>query len=197
MNKFFRKLKKSNMVFRYTYYIINIVYIISLFFFIKSLLNLAGIETVLRIVFIIFFILYIIVYAFWNLLNLLRRKYKALIITSIISIIFIIIFVIGSYYINMVYSNINNITEDDRLMYTTYLISLKDTEFDNDSSIGMLDNEEEIEWNILAKKLYSEEKLANSITDYNDYNKMLADLYNEKIDAIFVPGNYVTLFNGE
>ena len=197
MNKFFRKLKKSNRVFRYTYYIINIVYIISLFFFIKSLLNLAGIETVLRIVFMIFFILYIIVYAFWNLLNLLRRKYKALIITSIISIIFIIIFGIGSYYINMVYSNINNITEDDRLMYTTYLISLKDTEFDNDSSIGMLDNEEEIEWNILAKKLYSEEKLANSITDYNDYNKMLADLYNEKIDAIFVPGNYVTLFNGE
>ena len=82
-------------------------------------------------------------------------------------------------------------------MYTTYLISLKDTEFDNDSSIGMLDNEEEIEWNILAQKLYSEEKLANSITDYSDYNKMLADLYSEDIDAIFVPGNYVTLFNGE
>lgn len=197
MNKFFRKLKKSNRVLRYIYYIVSITYIISLFFFIKSLLNLTGIETVLRIVFIIFFILYIIVYAFWNLLNLLRRKYKVLIITSIISLIFIIIFCVGSYYINMVYSNINNITEDDHLMYTTYLISLKDTEFDNDSSIGMLDNEEEIEWNILAQKLYSEEKLANSITDYSDYNKMLADLYSEDIDAIFVPGNYVTLFNGE
>lgn len=197
MNKFFRKLKKSNRVLRYIYYIVSIVYIVTLFFFIKSLLSLSGIETVLRIVFIVFFILYIVLYCFWNLLNLLRRKYKTLIITSIVSVIFIIIFCVGSYYINMVYSNIDNITEDDRLMYTSYLIALKDTEFDNDSSVGMLDSENEIEWNVLARKLYSEEKLANSITDYTDYNEMIRDLYNGDIDAIFVPGNYVTLFSNE
>ena len=197
MKKFFRKLKKSNRVLRYIYYIVSIVYIVTLFFFIKSLLSLSGIETVLRIVFIVFFILYIVLYCFWNLLNLLRRKYKALIITSIVSVIFIIIFCVGSYYINMVYSNIDNITEDDRLMYTSYLIALKDTEFDNDSSVGMLDSENEIEWNVLARKLYSEEKLANSITDYTDYNEMIRDLYNGDIDALFVPGNYVTLFSNE
>ncbi len=197
MKKFFRKLKKSNRVLRYIYYIVSIVYIVTLFFFIKSLLSLSGIETVLRIVFIVFFILYIVLYCFWNLLNLLRRKYKALIITSIVSVIFIIIFCVGSYYINMVYSNIDNITEDDRLVYTSYLIALKDTEFDNDSSVGMLDSENEIEWNVLARKLYSEEKLANSITDYTDYNEMIRDLYNGDIDAIFVPGNYVTLFSNE
>ena len=197
MKKFFRKLKKSNRVLRYIYYIVSIVYIVTLFFFIKSLLSLSGIETVLRIVFIVFFILYIVLYCFWNLLNLLRRKYKALIITSIVSVIFIIIFCVGSYYINMVYSNIDNITEDDRLMYTSYLIALKDTEFDNDSSVGMLNSENEIEWNVLARKLYSEEKLANSITDYTDYNEMIRDLYNGDIDAIFVPGNYVTLFSNE
>ena len=197
MKKFFRKLKKSNRVLRYIYYIVSIVYIVTLFFFIKSLLSLSGIETVLRIVFIVFFILYIVLYCFWNLLNLLRRKYKALIITSIVSVIFIIIFCVGSYYINMVYSNIDNITEADRLVYTSYLIALKDTEFDNDSSVGMLDSENEIEWNVLARKLYSEEKLANSITDYTDYNEMIRDLYNGDIDAIFVPGNYVTLFSNE
>lgn len=197
MKKFFRKLKKSNKVLRYIYYIVSIVYIVTLFFFIKSLLSLSGIETVLRIVFIVFFILYIVLYCFWNLLNLLRRKYKALIITSIVSVIFIIIFCVGSYYINMVYSNIDNITEDDRLVYTSYLIALKDTEFDNDSSVGMLNSENEIEWNVLARKLYSEEKLANSITDYTDYNEMIRDLYNGDIDAIFVPGNYVTLFSNE
>ena len=197
MKKFFRKLKKSNRVLRYIYYIVSIVYIVTLFFFIKSLLSLSGIETVLRIVFIVFFILYIVLYCFWNLLNLLRRKYKALIITSIVSVIFIIIFCVGSYYINMVYNNIDNITEDDRLVYTSYLIALKDTEFDNDSSVGMLDSENEIEWNVLARKLYSEEKLANSITDYTDYNEMIRDLYNGDIDAIFVPGNYVTLFSNE
>ncbi len=197
MNRFIRKLKKSSRVLRYIYYVICIVYIISLFFFIKSLLSLTGIETILRIVFIVFFILYIVIYAFWNLLNLLRRKYKALIATSVVSIIFIAIFCIGSYYINMVYNNIDSITENDRLVYTTYLIALKDTDFDNDSSIGMLDDESEIEWNVLAKTLYSEEKLVNSITDYSDYNSMLRDLYDGDIDAIFVPGGYVTLFSNE
>ena len=197
MNRFIRKLKKSSRVLRYIYYVICIVYIISLFFFIKSLLSLTGIETILRIVFIVIFILYIVIYAFWNLLNLLRRKYKALIATSVVSIIFIAIFCIGSYYINMVYNNIDSITENDRLVYTTYLIALKDTDFDNDSSIGMLDDESEIEWNVLAKTLYSEEKLVNSITDYSDYNSMLRDLYDGDIDAIFVPGGYVTLFSNE
>ena len=197
MNRFIRKLKKSSRVLRYIYYVICIVYIISLFFFIKSLLSLTGIETILRIVFIVFFILYIVIYAFWNLLNLLRRKYKALIATSVVSIIFIAIFCIGSYYISMVYNNIDSITENDRLVYTTYLIALKDTDFDNDSSIGMLDDESEIEWNVLAKTLYSEEKLVNSITDYSDYNSMLRDLYDGDIDAIFVPGGYVTLFSNE
>lgn len=197
MNRFIRKLKKSSRVLRYIYYVICIVYIISLFFFIKSLLSLTGIETILRIVFIVFFILYIVIYAFWNLLNLLRRKYKALIATSVVSIIFIAIFCIGSYYINMVYNNIDSITENDRLVYTTYLIALKDTDFDNNSSIGMLDDESEIEWNVLAKTLYSKEKLVNSITDYSDYNSMLRDLYDGDIDAIFVPGGYVTLFSNE
>lgn len=197
MKKFLRKLKKSNRILRYIYYFISIVYIVSLFFFIKSLLNLSGVETVLRIVFIIFFVLYIILYCLWNLINLLCRRYKPVIITSVISLLFIVIFCFGSYYINMFYSNIDNITEDDKLMYTTYLIALKDTDFDNASTIGMLDDESEIEWNSLAKKLYSEEKLANSITDYDDYTTMLHDLYEKEIDAIFVPGNYITLFSSE
>ena len=197
MNKVIRKLKRSSKILRYIYYVICIIYIITLFFFIKSLLHLTGIETVLRIVFIVFFILYLALYAFWNLLNLLRRKYKVLIITSIISLVFILIFSVGSYYINMVYSNLNNMTEDDELTYTTYLITLQESEFNNDSVIGMISDENEIEGNELAKKLYNKEKLANSIEDYDDYYELLNDLYNNDIDAIFVPGNYVTLFSGE
>ena len=57
MEKVLRKLKRSKGIYRYLYYIIGIVYIVSLFFFIKSLLNLKGIETTFRFVFIIFFIL--------------------------------------------------------------------------------------------------------------------------------------------
>ena len=165
-----------------------------MFFFVKSLLNLKGIETTIRIIFIIFFILYLILYIFINLLNLLRRKYKGVVITSIISFIFIVIFSVGSYYINMIYNNLSNMTDDENLVYTSLLISLKDTKFNNDSVLGMINDEAEIEGNILAQKLYSEEKLVNSIEEYSDYYGMLKDLYNGDIDAIFVPSNYVTLF---
>ena len=197
MNKFKRKLKRSNKVCRFIYYVIIIGYVISLFFFIKSILNLTGIETALRIIFIIFFVLYLIMYSFINLLNLLRRKYKVLIITSIISLIFIAIFSFGAYYIDIIYNNLNNMTESKELVYTSYLITLKDTEFDNDSTIGMISDESDIEGFELAKKLYSKEKLANSISDYEDYYIMLNDLYSKKIDAIFVPSNYITLFSNE
>ena len=197
MNKISRKLKRSNKVFRFIYYIIIIGYIISLFFFIKSILSLTGIETALRIIFIIFFILYLIMYSFINLLNLLRRKYKVLIITSILSLIFIAIFSFGAYYIDVIYNNLNNMTESEELVYTSYLITLKDTKFDNDSTIGMISDESDIEGFELAKKLYSKEKLANSISDYDDYYVMLNDLYTNKIDAIFVPSNYITLFSSE
>ena len=197
MNKFKRKLKRSNKVCRFIYYVIIIGYVISLFFFIKSILNLTGIETALRIIFIIFFVLYLIMYSFINLLNLLRRKYKVLIITSIISLIFIAIFSFGAYYIDVIYNNLNNMTESEELVYTSYLITLKDTKFDNDSTIGMISDESDIEGFELAKKLYSKEKLANSISDYEDYYVMLNDLYSNKIDAIFVPSNYITLFSSE
>lgn len=197
MKKVLRKLKRSKGIYRYLYYIIGIIYIISLFFFIKSLLNLKGIETTLRFIFIIFFILYLILYLFINLANLIKHKYKVFILTSLISIIFILIFCFGSYYINIIYNNLNNMTDDENLVYTSLLISLKDTDFDNKSVIGMINDEDEIEGNILAKKLYSKEKLANSIEEYNDYYQLIKDLYDEKIDAIFVPSNYVTLFNEE
>ena len=197
MNKVIRKLKRSKKVYRYLYYLIGIIYIIAFFFFMKSLLSLKGIETTIRIIFIVFFILYLILYLFINLLNLLRRKYKMVVITSIISIIFIGIFVVESYYIDMIYNNLDNMTDDENLVYTSLLISMSDTEFDNDAVLGMINDEAEIEGNILAHKLYSEEKLVNSITEYSDYYTMLKDLYNGDIDAIFVPSNYVTLFNEE
>ena len=47
------------------------------------------------------------------------------------------------------------------------------------------------------KKLYKNKKLDNDTTEYTDYIKMIGDLYNGNIDAIFVPGNYVTLFKNE
>ena len=56
MNKMIKKLKRSNKALRLIYYLTNVTYLIGLILFIKSILSLTGVETLLRI-FIILFIL--------------------------------------------------------------------------------------------------------------------------------------------
>lgn len=197
MNRVIRKLKKSNLVIRIIYYLVTICYLVSSILFIKSLLNLTGIETGIRIIAIIFFIIYFLLYVFINFLNLLRRKYKGLIISTIFSLLFILIFFIGSYYINYVYSNINNMQESEKITYNIYLITLKDTEFSSESKIGVISDKIDKDNNELSTKLYKKKNLKSEIVEYNDYIKMLDDLYNNVIDGAIVPGNYDTLFRNE
>ncbi len=192
-----KKLKRSNIVLRIIYYIISVVYIVTLGIFIKNLLDLKGIETALRIVLIIFFILYLLLYLLLNLLGLVQRKYKAVIITSILSILFIAIFIFSSHIIGIVFSNINRITESKELLYTSYLVSMNDTEFNNNSKIGKISEDVNKNDYLLASKLYSDKKLNNSVEEYNDYFSLIGDLYDGVIDAAFLPANYVVMFSGE
>ncbi|MEG1892588.1 MAG: LCP family protein [Bacilli bacterium] len=197
MKKLKRKLKNSSKIARYTYYLLILVYLISFVFFTKSLIALKGIETAIRTILIIFFILWFLLYIILNLLNLITKKYKVLIITSIISVLFIILFSVGSYFINVVYKSIGNITENDKLVYTTNLVTLKDNSINKDSVIGMISKEDDLEGNVLAKKLMEKENLSNKIKSYDDYLAMLNDLYKKKIDGIFLSSNYITTFKGE
>lgn len=197
MNKMIKKLKRSNKALRLIYYLTNITYLIGLILFIKSILSLTDVETLLRIVVIVLFVLYLLFYSFWNLLNLLQRKYKGLIITTLISILLTVIFFVGSYYINYIYKNLDGMQENEKIIYTTYLITLKDSSFSEESKIGIINKTIDNDNHELSTKLYKNKKLDNDTTEYTDYIKMIGDLYNGNIDAIFVPGNYVTLFKNE
>lgn len=197
MNKMIKKLKRSNKALRLIYYLTNITYLIGLILFIKSILSLTGVETLLRIVVIVLFVLYLLFYSFWNLLNLLQRKYKGLIITTLISILLTVIFFVGSYYINYIYKNLDGMQENEKIIYTTYLITLKDNSFNEESKIGIINKTIDNDNHELSTKLYKNKKLDNDTTEYTDYIKMIGDLYNGNIEAIFVPGNYVTLFKNE
>lgn len=197
MNKLRRKLKRTNKALRFIYYFILVAYSITLFFFIKNLLAIRNTEPVLITVFIIFFIAYLVIYALGNLVNLIEKKKKKVFITSLISIIFIFIFMIGSYYIKFVYDGLDNMTEAGEQVYKSYLISLASTEFDNKGSIGMISSNADKNDHNLASKLYTNKKFTNEIIEYDDYVKMIDDLYNGKLIAAFVPGNYQTLLSGE
>ena len=123
-------------------------------------------------------------------------KYKSYVILIVFTILFTAIFSFANYYIGTLYSGIDSISKD-KLVYTSNLINLKDSTFDKDSKIGMINDQEDIEGFVLGNKLIKENKLSNEIKRYDDYFVMLHDLYNKEIDAIVVSGNYVINFSSE
>lgn len=197
MEKLINKLAKRNKGILVLFLLTIIAYIISFSLFLKCILSLTGVETIIRYVSLIFFFLYFIIYVILSLFKILQRKYKSFVIISIVTIIFITGFFIGTYYINKFYTGISNISEKNKVLYTTYLIDLKNNKFDEESKIGIINDEKDIEGYILPQKIIQKNNLKNELVKYEDYLDMLHDLYEKKIDAIFLQGNYLTLYNNE
>lgn len=191
-----KKLKKVNIVKKAFYFVSIIIYLLTFAYFIYGILKLKGIETVIRGIVIAFFTLWILVYILCGLLTMLSKKTKTFIFITFITLLFCPIFGISSYYINKVMGSISNIN-NEKLTYTTNLIALNETEFNDSLTIGMIESEEDIEGNILAKKLIEKENLPNKIETYEDYHSMISDLYKGNIGGCFVSSNYAVTFANE
>ena len=152
MKVLLNKLKKANKIFLIIYLITFITYLITYILLMKNLMSLTGIETAIRIIVIIIFGIWLIVYFLWNLINLILKKHIKIVITTTITIIFAILFSFASYYINILYTGINSIGEKEYIVYTTNLVTLSDTEINDESILGMINNSEDIEGNVLAKE---------------------------------------------
>lgn len=197
MKRKLKKLKRVNKIARLLYFILIIIFGISYLFFAKSVIALTGIETIWRYLILLFFIIYFIFYINVNYHKLIHSRYTFFYFNSLLTVLFIILFFSGSVFINFLYGKINNINEKNKIVYTSYLISLNDTELKSDSIIGMIEDENDIEGFILAKELMKENNLSQKINKYVTYTELLNDLYEKKIDAGFVSNNYVTLFNSD
>jgi len=198
MKVLFNKLKKTNKIFLVIFLLTFVLYLINYFIAAYNLLNLAGIETIIRIIVIVLFGIWLFVYLLWNLINLLLKKYVALIITTVITILFTGIFCIGNYYINMLYSGMDNLSESEYVTYTSNLVTLKETKINSKSILGMINSSDDLEGNKLAKELIKDKKLSdNKVEYYSSYYEMIYDLLNKKIDGIFLNSNYMTIFGNE
>ena len=196
MKLIFKKLKKANKFATILYFVSIIAYIVGYVLLTKNLVQLSGIETILRVILIIFFGLWIITWLLVGLVALFTRKYKSYIIMIIFTILFTGAFFFASYYIDSIYKELNSFNKD-KVTYTSVLINKKDANFNSSSKIGMIDDPTDIEGYILAKKIIEEKNLSNETTTYNDYYLMLQDLYDGKIDAIFASSNYKVLFKSD
>lgn len=197
MKRIIRRLKNSHKAMVSFYLLSILVYIITLVLLDISILKLSGIETTYRIILIVGLTLYFFLYLFRGYNFVVRRKRTKFILLTILTLILSGLFCFGAYTINYLYGELDNLVEDDMVRYTTNLIALKDTKFNNSSSVGIIKNEEDIEGNILALELMKEKKLPNKVTYYENYDEMLNDLYHQEIDGIFVSSNYQRIFQND
>ncbi len=196
MKAFVHKLKKSNKVFLSLYLISLITYIVFYSIFTINILHLSNIETGIRIVLLVFFGLWLLMWFITGLVFLFTKKYKKMIILIVFTLIFSGIFGVSSYYINKIYQTVDGMSKD-KVVYTSNLITLKDSNFDSNSKIGMINDSNDVEGFVLGNKLIKNNSLTNEINRYDDYLIMLNDLYTKKIDAAVVSGNYIINFSSE
>ena len=198
MKKILKKFKKLDKKYRIMFYIISVLYLVSIVFISQGLLLLKNIETVLRIIFLIFIYLSYFGYLFISILLLFSKKKKSYIINSIFVSLISIIFIIFSIYLNKTYNIVDRMSKDV-VTYSSSLVVLKDTEFKNNSNfvVGMISDENDIEGHILANKLVDKKKLDKiDIKYYDNYLEMIGDLYNKSINGILVSTGYVVSFSG-
>ena len=196
MKIFMNKLKKTKKVLLTLLILTIIIYIVSYTIFTINLIHLSSIETLIRIILLIIFGAWFFIFTITGFMSLIQKKYKTYIIMMIFSALFIVGFNIASYYIGTLYSSISEMSKE-KVTYSSSLITMKNKELKDDSTIGMINNENDIEGYTLGNELLKEYNIKNQIKMYDDYFVMLHDLYQGTIDGAIVSGNYTITFSTE
>lgn len=195
MKVFFKKFSKLKLIYKLMYLLITLLFLGSTSCFINSLLLLKGIETGIRIGIIVLFSIFLFLYILVSLLLLFTKKNKTFIFSSIFVFIISLVMIFLSFFIHKTYSTIDKMNEES-ITYSTSLITLKDNDINIDSVIGIIENEDDIEGYVLAKKLLKKENLENvKLIEYNNYLDMLMDLYDGVTNGILIGSNYVSSYS--
>ena len=106
-----------------------------------------------------------------------------------------------AYELHYVYDRLKNTNKTD-VIYTSYLVVMSSNPIDTVKDakglkLGLLNDKKNPDGYIVPQIIIKENKLqdTNEILDYDDYSSMLADLYAEEIDGIFIPSGYVSMFS--
>lgn len=198
MKVLLNKLKKANKIFLVLYFVTFILYLITYLVFFKNLMGLSGVETVIRTIVIVLFGIWLFGYFLWNLVNLILKKHITIAITSSLTIIFVIIFSVANYYIQVIYSGIDNLAESKYVTYTSNLVVMGGVTLDKDSKLGMINSSNDIEGNVLAKELIKDKKLDDLVVEeYSSYYEMIDDFINNDIQGVFLNSNYLVTYSEE
>lgn len=178
--------------------VLSLITILTSFYLIYNILLLGPIEKLLRYLLIGIILVIDLIYLICSFKA--RKKAKCIILT-LLMIIAIVFNVFVGYSINKMYSAISNINKN-YVIYSSSLITLKTSNINkisdvNDKVIGIIDDKDSTDGYVLANQIINENdlKLDNEIKEYNSYTTMITDLYDKKLDAVFLPTNYESMFS--
>lgn len=117
--------------------------------------------------------------------------------------IFLIIFISAELFIsiniNKISNSLSKITNTEA-GYSSSIVVLKDSNIKSiddldDKKIGMISDSNNIEGYTLPMEIVEEEKIdEKNIIKYDEFIEMINDLYDSKIDAMFISSSYVSMF---
>ena len=196
MKVLMKKIKKTNIFKKIFFFLSIIAYISTLVFITSEAMIFKNTEPVILAIVLALFIIWGLIYILCGLLTMLSKKNKTFIFITILTLLLSGVFGFGGYYLHQKKAQFSNMNAN-QIIYTTNLIALKETKFDEKKPIGMIESANDIEGNVLAQKLIEKENIKNEIYYYEDYQSMISDLYKGKIIGCFVSSNYEVIFEGE
>ena len=195
MKVLLRKFGKLKFIYKFIYILVTILFISCTVYFTNSLLLLKGIENGIRAGIIVLFIIFVFIYILVSLLMLFTKRNKTFVFSSLFVFIVIIIITFLGYFITKTFNVIDQMSENS-ITYSTSLVTMKDGYVDDNSIIGIIDNEDDIEGYVLANKLLKQEKLENvELKQYTNYLDMLMDLYDGVTNGILIGSNYASNYS--
>lgn len=192
LKRFINKWKRQSKVLRFFYVFIFLIYLVTLILFTRSILSLVGIETAIRVIVLLVFYVHLFILGLGGLLLLYTGKKKSLIAVLVLSLLYSAVFGFAFYYIDKTYNIIDTI-QKKYVKYTSVMVSLKGTsEF---KKIGIISSKEDPTGYIIPLEIIKEHDIKAERVEYNDYISMMSDMYDGKIDAMFVADSYTTMFS--
>lgn len=168
-------------------------------YFLYSLTLLGSIETFLRYV-VGIVLIGLMIFFFFHLRKTARQKKKVRFIVDIVlSLAYsaLLIFVGGN--IIKTIGKVGNLTERETT-YSASIVTLssnKATSINDISSskeLGMIKDKKSVDGYQIPKQIIEDKNLKNKVKYYDNYTDLLADLYDEEIEYVFLPSGYQSMF---
>src|SRR5574344_1402509 len=171
----FKKLKKANPYYRFTFFTTYFIHFLSAILLIYSLCLLSGIENLIRVIIIIVIVGYLLIILITGPALLITKKHGRIVLISIMALIFSIINIVGYSYIKKTFNVVENISKE-KIIYTTNLLAL--TKEQVIKKVGLLKDDNSIEGNILPQEYMATNNKKWKISYYKSNDELLNALNN-------------------